>query len=44
MDAIKIYSDMIKKRIDEPKKFRKMLKTGYNLEYLRSSHITLSDF
>ena len=35
MDAIKIYSDMIKKRIDEPKKFRKMLKTGYNLEYLR---------
>lgn len=35
MDAIKIYSDMIKNRIDKPEKFRKMLKMGYNLEYLR---------
>ncbi|MGL5635230.1 MAG: 2-hydroxyacyl-CoA dehydratase subunit D [Sarcina sp.] len=36
MDAIKIYSGMLKKNINnKPLKARKMLKLGYNLEYLR---------
>ncbi|MGL5647295.1 MAG: 2-hydroxyacyl-CoA dehydratase subunit D [Clostridium sp.] len=35
MDIIKVYSDMIKNRIEKPEKFRKMLKVGYNVEYLR---------
>lgn len=34
MDFIKIYSDILKKNIDNPDKVRKMLKAGYNLEYI----------
>ncbi|MBY0754263.1 2-hydroxyacyl-CoA dehydratase family protein [Clostridium sardiniense] len=34
MDFIKIYSDILKKNSDNPDKVRKMLKAGYNLEYI----------
>ncbi|MBM7836030.1 2-hydroxyacyl-CoA dehydratase subunit D [Clostridium sardiniense] len=34
MDFIKIYSDILKKNIDNPDKVRRMLKAGYNLEYI----------
>lgn len=34
MDFIKIYSDILKKNIDNPDKVRKILKAGYNLEYI----------
>ncbi|CUP09685.1 2-hydroxyglutaryl-CoA dehydratase subunit D [Clostridium baratii] len=34
MDFIKIYSDIIKSNLDKPKKVTKLLKLGYNAEYL----------
>ncbi|MGG7160102.1 2-hydroxyacyl-CoA dehydratase subunit D [Clostridium baratii] len=34
MDFIKIYSDIIKSNLDNPKKVTKLLKLGYNAEYL----------
>ncbi|MEG1002033.1 MAG: 2-hydroxyacyl-CoA dehydratase family protein [Clostridium sp.] len=34
MDFIKIYSDILKKNMDKPEKVSKLLKLGYNAEYL----------
>ena len=34
MDFLKIYSDLLKNNMDHPEKVRKMIKAGYNLEYV----------
>lgn len=34
MDFLKIYSDLLKNNMDNPEKVRKMIKAGYNLEYV----------
>ena len=39
MDFIKIYSDILKKNINNPEKIKKMLKFGYNLEHFNLKFI-----